>query len=74
MIAAVAGMLGWLLTHSLSSCEEQDKVHAEAAGYAMLPMLRALSSLGQQYSCTPCLLLLLVILLVHVAGCALLLT
>ena len=76
MIAAVAGMLGWLLTHSSSSCEGRDKsqVHADAASYAMLPMLRALSSLGQQYSCTPCLLLLLLLLLVHVAGCALLLT
>lgn len=74
MVAAASGMLPGLLASASSSCEEQDKLHADAAASAMLPMLHALSSLSQHYSCTSCLVLLLVILLVHVAGCALLLT
>lgn len=52
MIAAAAGMLHWLL-HSTPS--KQDSKLTDAAASTMLPMLRVLSSLGQQYSCTSCL-------------------
>lgn len=50
-------MLQWLLRSTSSPRGGQDNLLADAVASAMLPMLRALFSLGQQYSCTSCLVL-----------------